>query len=90
MLQRVRGALVALLALTPMLTLSVSAQDGFKTVEDGVPIGEQLPAGPFIVGSYAFFLLLMVFYLFTIWRRIGKVEAEMQALARRQGESSKR
>jgi hypothetical protein len=27
----------------------------------------------------------MVFYLWTIWRRIGKVEADMRALERRQG-----
>jgi heme exporter protein CcmD len=43
-----------------------------------------LPAGPFIVGSYAFFLLLMVFYLWTIWRRINRVEKDLHDLARRQ------
>ena len=35
----------------------------------------------------AFFLLLMMFYLWTIWRRIGKVEADMRALERRQAAS---
>ena len=38
-----------------------------------------------MIGAYAFFLLLMMFYLWTIWRRIGKVEADMHALERRQG-----
>jgi heme exporter protein CcmD len=73
----------ALLVLIPWLTISLAAQDGFKAVGD-VPLGEQLPAGPFIVGSYAFFLLLMVFYLWTIWRRINRVEKDLHDLARRQ------
>ena len=59
--------------------------EGFKPVT-GAPVTEQIPAAPLVIGAYAFFLLLMVFYLWTIWRRIGKVEADMQALERRQGE----
>jgi hypothetical protein len=43
-----------------------------------------MPAAPLVIGAYAFFLLLMMFYLWTIWRRIGKVEADMRALERRQ------
>ncbi len=35
------------------------------------------------VGAYVFFLLLMMFYLWTIWRRLGKVEHEMRDLERR-------
>ena len=34
---------------------------------------------------YAFFLVLMLFYLWTIWNRLSKVEKDMQELARRQG-----
>ncbi len=59
--------------------------EGFVPVS-GAPIGEQIPAAPLVIGAYAFFLLLMVLYLWTIWRRIGKVESEMQALERRQSE----
>ena len=65
------------------------AQDGFVPVT-GVPATEQIPAAPLVVGAYAFFLLLMVFYLWTIWRRIGKVEEDMRALQRRQGGGSAR
>ena len=60
--------------------------EGFVPVTGGVGV-EQIPAAPLVIASYAFFLLLMVFYLWTIWRRIGKVEGEMQALDRRQGGS---
>jgi len=59
--------------------------EGFVPVT-GAPPTEQIPAAPLVIASYAFFLLLMVFYLWTIWRRVGKVESEMQALERRQGE----
>ena len=44
---------------------------------------EQLPAGPFLVGAYVFFLLLMMFYLWTIWQRLTRVEREMRELERR-------
>jgi len=62
------------------------AQEGFVPATG--PISEQIPAAPLVVAAYAFFLLLMVFYLWTIWRRIGKVEADMRALERRQGPSA--
>jgi hypothetical protein len=70
------GLLVAVLQQIP---------EGFSPVT-GVPPSEQIPAAPLVIASYAFFLLLMVFYLWTIWRRIGKVETEMRALERRQAE----
>ena len=60
--------------------------DGFVPVT-GAPAGEQIPAAPLVIGSYAFFLLIMVFYIWTIWRRIVKVEADMRSLERRQSGS---
>lgn len=69
-----------------LIALQQQAPDGFVQVT-GAPVTEQIPAAPLVMGAYAFFLLLMVFYLWTIWRRIGKVEGEMQALERRQSGS---
>jgi hypothetical protein len=68
-----------------LLALQQQIPEGFVPVT-GVPPGEQIPAAPLVIASYAFFLLLMVFYLWTIWRRIGKVEREMSTLEHRQGE----
>jgi type VI protein secretion system component VasF len=62
---------------------SGAATDGFVPA-GSLPAVEQLPAAPLLIGAYAAFLVLMMVYLWTIWRRIGKVEADMQALARRQ------
>ena len=68
-----------------LLALQQQIPEGFVPVT-GVPPGEQIPAAPLVITTYAFFLLLMIFYLWTIWRRIGKVESEMQTLDRRQSE----
>ncbi len=62
--------------------------DGFVPASS-LPPGEELPAGRFLVAAYAFFLLLMVFYLWTIWRRLDKVDGEMKALQRRTGAGSR-
>jgi hypothetical protein len=61
-----------------------AATDGFVPLSS-LPPGEQMPAAPFVIGAYAFFLLLMVFYLWTIWTRLSKVEKEMHELQRRHG-----
>ena len=58
--------------------------DGFVPLSS-LPPGEGLPAAPFLIAAYAIFLLLMLFYLWTIWSRLGKVEKEMHELERRQG-----
>lgn len=58
--------------------------DGFVPASS-LPPGEELPAGRFLVAAYAFFLVLMLVYLWTIWRRLDKVEGEMKALQRRSG-----
>ena len=87
MVRRIGVCLMSLLAVpftaaTAFALQQPAAQDGFVPVT-GVPASEQVPAAPLVVGAYAFFLLLMMFYLWTIWRRIGKVEADMHALERK-------
>lgn len=76
----------AFLVAVPVLAMQPPspAQEGFVPAGE-LPQGEQMPAAPLLVGSYAFFLILMLFYLWTIWRRISKVEKDMHELERRQG-----
>jgi hypothetical protein len=69
-------------------TAQTGTPDGFVPISS-LPPGEELPAARFVIAAYAFFLLLMVFYLWTIWRRLDKVEGEMKALQRRSGESAR-
>ena len=61
-----------------------SSPDGFVPLSS-LPPGEEMPGAPFVIGAYAFFLLLMLFYLWTIWSRLSKVEKEMHELERRHG-----
>jgi type VI protein secretion system component VasF len=58
--------------------------EGFVPAQS-LPPTESIPAAPLLLSAYAFFLVLMMFYLWTIWRRISKVEQDMQNLERRQG-----
>jgi CcmD family protein len=50
---------------------------------DSVPLADQLPAAPLLVGAYAFVWIAVMVYLWTIWRRLNKVEDEMRALAQK-------
>ena len=52
-----------------------------------IPRTDQLQAAPLLIAAYAFVWIAACFYLWTIWRRLRKVEDEMQALERRSGTS---
>lgn len=52
-----------------------------------VPRSDQLQAAPLLIAAYAFVWIAACFYLWTIWRRLRKVEDEMLALERRSGQS---
>jgi CcmD family protein len=64
-----------------------AAQGEFVPVKPG-DVSEQLPAGPLVIAAYAIIWVAMMFYLWTIWRRLNKVESDMRALERRRAASS--
>jgi CcmD family protein len=47
---------------------------------------DQMPAAPLVAAAYAVVWAIAVGYLWTIWRRLGTVEAELADVARRIGE----
>jgi len=51
---------------------------------DQLPPSEQLPAAPLLVAAYAFAWVVVFFYVWTVWRRMTRVEAEMKLLEKRQ------
>jgi CcmD family protein len=79
-----------LIALTSFVLFAASAfaqqpaagQGAFVPV-DSVPLSDQLPAAPLLVTAYAFVWIATMVYLWTIWRRLNKVESEMHALAQK-------
>ena len=66
-----------------------AGQGGFVPVKD-LPPAERLAAAPFLVIAYAFVWIALMVYLWTIWRRLNKVETDMQALERRVAQRSGR
>ncbi len=79
-----------LIAFTSFVLLSAPAmawqppagQSEFVPV-DSVPLSDQLPAAPLLVTAYAFVWIAVMVYLWTIWRRLNKVEDEMRALTQK-------
>jgi CcmD family protein len=63
--------------------------DQFVPVK-ALPQQDQLPAAPLLVAAYAFVWVALLVYVWTIWRRLMKVEREIQALSARVSESAPR
>ena len=60
-------------------------QSEFVPVAPGTAT-ENLAAGPLLVAAYAFVWIATMVYLWTIWRRLNKVEADMRSLEARQAQ----
>ena len=58
------------------------AQDEFVPLEQ-VPPEDQLPAAPLLITAYAIIWILVLGYLWSIWRRMSAVEREIDGLFRR-------
>ena len=78
-----------LIALTSFVLIASSAfaqppggQAGFVPA-DSVPLADQLPAAPLLIGAYAFVWLAVTVYVFSIWKRLNRVEDEMRVLAQK-------
>jgi CcmD family protein len=48
-----------------------------------LPSVEQLPAAPFLIGAYVVVWLVLLVYVWSIWRRMKKMERELADLQRR-------
>lgn len=62
--------------------------EGFVPV-DTLPPGEQLPAARLLIAAYAFVWVAVFGYVWSLWRRLGKVEGELQRLAKRTGTNTR-
>jgi hypothetical protein len=64
------------------------ARDQYLPI-DQLPPSERMPSAPFVVAAYAVIWAVAMFYMWTIWRRAGKVETDMEILARRQKDAQR-
>jgi CcmD family protein len=58
------------------------AQEGFVPV-DQVQSQDQIPAAPLVMAAYAVAWVAVFVYVWSIWRRLGKVEQEIAEVSRR-------
>ena len=58
------------------------AQDEFVPIDE-LPPQEQLPAAPLLIAAYSVAWVAVAGYLFSIWRRMGRVEHELAEIGRR-------
>ena len=72
---------------TPEVSQPTPGQEGYVPLKDLPPSEsrESLPAAPLVVGAYAFVWAVLVVYLWSIWRRLSRVQAEIGDLQRRLG-----
>jgi len=70
-----------------MLVARLVAQEP-AAIEEFVPIDqlpptEQLPGGVFVIIGYGFIWIAAMAYLWSIWRRLGRVQNEIETLRQR-------
>ena len=65
------------------------APEGFVPLDPSVA-SEQLPAAPLVMGAYGIAWILLIGYLWSIWRRLSKVQQEIAVVSRRLEGGSKR
>ena len=73
----------------PALAQPPQTTGEFKPLSE-VPPSEQLPGGALVVVAYGFIWVATMVYIWMLWRRLSKVEGEMQTLERRTGAKSDR
>lgn len=78
----------SVLFLTTVSALALQpGQSEFVPVSQ-LPPAEQLPAAPLLIVAYAFVWVAVLAYVWSLWRRLGRVEREIQTLARRAHDGS--
>jgi CcmD family protein len=48
---------------------------------DQLPATEQLPAAPLLIGAYIFVWVALMAYIWSIWRRLAKVERDISEVS---------
>ena len=57
-------------------------QGGFVPI-DQLPAGESFPAARLVIAAYAFAWAAVLVYVWSVWRRLDRVERELREVTRR-------
>jgi CcmD family protein len=87
-MRRVLIAILTIILSAPALLAQPAQQNEYIPI-DKLPPQETMPAAPLLIAAYIVVWLGLMCYLFWIWRRIARVETEMQALQRRTSGSAR-
>ena len=71
------------LSLFLLMNAALAAQPGqseFKPVTE-IPASEQLPSAPLVIAAYAFVWAAFLAYVWIMWRKLGKVEHDLNVLS---------
>jgi CcmD family protein len=85
--RRVWRSGLAVALMLPLLATTVLAQqnppnsgiEGFVP-NSSLPPVPRMPAAPLLIAAYAFIWVALLVYLWSIWRRLGRVEGELRQL----------
>lgn len=56
-----------------------AAQDEFVPIDE-IPPEDRLPAAPLLIGAYAVAWVAILGYVWVLWRKLDRVEADLRAL----------
>lgn len=73
---------------TAPLAQAQPAQDEFVPIDE-LPPEDQLPAAPLLGAAYAVAWIVVLGYLWSLWRRLGQVEQDLADVARRIAERNR-
>jgi CcmD family protein len=88
--------LVFVLSVLVTLATAVTPAEAFQQPPDSMsefkpiselPPTEKLPAAPFLISAYSIVWLIALFYIWTIWRRMNKLELEFRRLGSDRGQT---
>jgi CcmD family protein len=74
---------------TPAQPPPTAAQDGFVPI-DQLAKKEEMPAAPLVMAAYAVAWLVIFGYVWSLWRRLHKVEIEIADVSRRMASGGRR
>jgi CcmD family protein len=87
LIRRVIAAAAAVVLLAAFMPSTAAFQpppnQGEYLPVEQVPPGQGLPAAPFLITAYIFVWLAAMGYIWSVWQRLNKVEAEMRGLEQR-------
>jgi CcmD family protein len=71
---------LVVLLLMNAVAFAQPGQSEFQPVTE-IPASEQMASAPLVIAAYAFVWLAFMVYVWMMWRKLGKVEQELQILS---------